>query len=71
MWLDPREKPEGGNGELDSIHAHIKEYSRFAYLEGIGISSKYCILTNLKLRNRGWPLMETFVENCIHILKIQ
>ena len=34
MWLDPRDNTEGGNGEVDDMHHHIKEYSKFAYLEG-------------------------------------
>lgn len=34
VWLDPRDSTEGANGDTDNVHAHIKEYSKFAYLEG-------------------------------------
>ena len=39
MWLDPRENGKGDDGHnIDKMHAHIKEYSKFAYLEGRHLS---------------------------------
>ena len=34
VWLDPRDKGKGNSRDTDKMHAHIKEYSKFAYLEG-------------------------------------